>query len=54
MNECVNYCLADCYRINRARIVTEAALGLNGWIGNGITICGRVQLAKNIGELHRK
>jgi hypothetical protein len=32
MNECVNYCLADCYRINRARIVTEEALGLNGWI----------------------
>lgn len=42
MNERVNYCLFGGYRINRARIVTEEALGLNGWMhgncewGNGL------------------
>ena len=32
MNECENYCLLGGCRINRARIVTEAAFRLNGWI----------------------
>ncbi len=32
MNECVNYRLPDYCPINRARIVTEAARQLNGWV----------------------
>lgn len=32
MNGCANYRLFGGCRINRARIVTEAARGLNGWM----------------------
>jgi hypothetical protein len=51
MNECVNYCLSDSCRINRARIVTEAARRLNVWI-NPRKVSGTAMERKH-GEIFR-
>jgi len=48
MNECVNYRLFDSYRINRARIVTEAARRLNVWIKQR-----ELSVSVNRGEKHK-